>query len=146
MYSVKDNLEDLMAKNNLTLTLLSSDIKIPYKTLSNYINEKYLPNLNTAIKLADYFHCSLNFLVGLSDNEDYGNYGCMDNLFLTRYEKLLKDTNTTHYRVSKDLGFNINISRKWRTGSIPSLAVLTKLADYFGVSIDYLIGRNKLKK
>lgn len=29
-------------------------------------------------------------------------------------------------------------------GTTPSLAVLTKLANYFGVTIDYLIGRNRL--
>lgn len=144
MYSVKENLEELMSNHNLTLTQLSAELGIPYKTISNYTNGKYLPNLNTAIIIANYFHCSINYLVGLSDNEEYGNYSEVDNLFLSRYEELLKTTKVTHYRVTKDLGLNINISRKWRAGTTPSLAVLTKLANYFGVTIDYLIGRNRL--
>ena len=143
MYSVKENLEELMSNHNLTLTKLSVELGIAYKTISNYINGKYLPGLNTAIKIANYFHCSINYLVGLSDCEEYGNYTDMDNLFLSRYEELLKINKVTHYKVTKNLGLNINISRKWRAGTTPSLAVLTKLANYFGASIDYLIGRNK---
>ena len=143
MYSVKENLEELMSNHNLTLTKLSVELGIAYKTISNYINGKYLPGLNTAIKIANYFHCSINYLVGLSDCEEYGNYTDMDNLFLSRYEELLKINKVTHYKVTKNLGLNINIFRKWRAATTPSLAVLAKLANYFGASIDYLIGRNK---
>lgn len=63
MYSVKENLEELMSNHNLTLTQLSAKLSIPYKTISNYINGKYLPSLNTAIKIANYFHCSINYLI-----------------------------------------------------------------------------------
>lgn len=89
------------------------------------------------------FIAVLTILLGLSESEDYGNYTDIDNLFLSRYEELLKINKVTHYKVTKTLGVNINISRKWRAGTTPSLAVLTKLTNYFGVSIDYLIARNK---
>ena len=39
--------------------------------------------------------------------------------------------------------FNLSTANtgKWKNGSYPSIDVLKKLADYFNVSIDYLIGR-----
>ena len=33
MYSVKENLEELMSNHNLTLTQLSAELSIPYKTI-----------------------------------------------------------------------------------------------------------------
>ncbi len=63
MYSVKENLEELMSNHNLTLTQLSAELGIPYKTISNYTNGKYLPNLNTAIKLLTIFIVALIILL-----------------------------------------------------------------------------------
>ena len=35
---------------------------------------------------------------------------------------------------------------KWRKGTVPTGEKLCLLADYFGVSVDYLLGRSKIKK
>ena len=65
---------------------------------------------------------------------------------LAIYKKELKSQNITHYRLTKDTDINVNDVAKWKTGSIPTLYNLIKIADYLGVSIDSLIGREKIKE
>lgn len=56
------------------------------------------------------------------------------------FEKLLKNTNKTIYRVSKDTEIAPTTLYDWRDGkSVPKIDKLKKLADYFGISIDYFI-------
>ncbi len=63
------------------------------------------------------------------------------------YEKLLVDNNITSYKVSKDTGISTSTLSDWKTGrSVPKLDKLKKLADYFGVTLNYLIGDEELKK
>lgn len=58
---------------------------------------------------------------------------------------LIKEKKTTKYRVAKDCGLNINIFTFWESGrQKPSLDALIKIANYFNVSIDYLVGREVL--
>lgn len=42
--------------------------------------------------------------------------------------------------VAKDLGFSENAFYKWKTQS-PKAETLQQVADYFNVSVDYLLGR-----
>lgn len=35
---------------------------------------------------------------------------------------------------------------KWKAGSIPTGATLNKIAEYFGVSVDYLLGNEQKEK
>ncbi|MDF2510430.1 MAG: hypothetical protein K0S04_296 [Herbinix sp.] len=58
------------------------------------------------------------------------------------FEKLLTIHNITPYKVSKETGIGQPTFTAWKNGtSKPSPKTLEKLAKYFGVSIDYLLGR-----
>ncbi len=51
----------------------------------------------------------------------------------------------THYRVAKDTGISLSLFGKWKekpTSKISS-EKLVLIADYFGCSIDYLVGRTE---
>lgn len=39
-----------------------------------------------------------------------------------------------------ELGFSKNTATKWKHGSVPYDTTLKKIADYFGVSVSYLLG------
>lgn len=64
------------------------------------------------------------------------------------YEKfvyLLDKTNKTAYQVSKDTGIAQSVLSDWKRGrSTPKVDKLKKLADYFGVSVDYFLEPYKL--
>lgn len=56
------------------------------------------------------------------------------------FEQLLKMTGSTVYRVSKETGISASTFTDWKNGrSIPKADKLKKIADYFGVSLDYLL-------
>lgn len=62
-------------------------------------------------------------------------------MFIDVLEKLCQENKTTVTQVLKALGLSTSKGTAWRNGSIPNGEILEKLADYFGVSIDYLMGR-----
>ncbi|HWT74337.1 MAG TPA: helix-turn-helix transcriptional regulator [Mobilitalea sp.] len=58
-----------------------------------------------------------------------------------KFEELLNLNNITAYKVSKDTGIPYSALSEWKAGrSTPKQDKLIKLAEYFGVSIDYLLG------
>ena len=59
--------------------------------------------------------------------------------------RIIKEKKTTKYRVTKDCNLPSNIFTFWENGrQKPSLDALIKIADYFNVSLDYLVGREPL--
>ena len=63
------------------------------------------------------------------------------------FSKLLKEKNVTRYRVSVDTGIAQTTLSDWKRGrSVPKADKLKILADYFDVSVDYLLGETDTKK
>lgn len=56
------------------------------------------------------------------------------------FEKLLKDSGITAYKVSKETGISTATLTSWKKGNYtPKADKLQKIADYFGVSMEYLL-------
>lgn len=56
------------------------------------------------------------------------------------FEQLLQKYNVTSYKVSKETGITQTALSNWKSGrSTPTTKTLQKIADYFGVTIDYLM-------
>lgn len=60
--------------------------------------------------------------------------------FFDIIENLCKQHNTKVTNVLKEIGLSRSKGTAWRNGSIPNGEILVKLAEYFNVSIDYLLG------
>lgn len=57
-----------------------------------------------------------------------------------KLERLVKEKNTTFYKVAMDLGFARSIFSDWKSGkSMPKTDKLIKIADYFGVDVGYFV-------
>lgn len=57
-----------------------------------------------------------------------------------KFEKLLKKTGKTAYRVSKDTGISTATLSSWKTGEYqPKIDKLKILADYFEVPLEYFL-------
>ena len=59
--------------------------------------------------------------------------------------KLRKENNITQDELAKKLDVSAQAVSKWENGGAPDLELLPRIADYFGVSIDYLFGRCEIK-
>ena len=56
------------------------------------------------------------------------------------FEQLLQKFGVTPYKISKETGVTQTSLSNWKNGqSKPSTPTLQKIADYFGVSVDYLM-------
>lgn len=63
------------------------------------------------------------------------------------FERLLQEHGVTAYRVGKETGISTATLTDWKKGrSTPKADKMQKIADYFGVSVDYLLGNTDEKK
>lgn len=61
-----------------------------------------------------------------------------------KFEELLKKNNVTAYRVAKETGVTTATLTSWKQGKYtPKREKLQKIADYFGVGIEYFTGEEK---
>ena len=61
-------------------------------------------------------------------------------MFYEIVNNLCKERKTTITRMAEEIGLSNAAPTSWRKGSVPKLTTLEKIADYFGVSVDYLRG------
>lgn len=63
-------------------------------------------------------------------------------MFSEIFKQLIQDSGLTVYQISKDTGISESLMSHWKSGrQLPKYDSLNTLADYFGVSGDYLLGR-----
>ena len=67
-------------------------------------------------------------------------------MFFDRLKKLCDEKGISAYKACTDVGLNRAAVAKWKTGSVPSGSTAAKLAEYFGVTTDYLLGKEEQKK
>ena len=57
-----------------------------------------------------------------------------------KFQQLVKAKGITTYRVAKDIGLAPTVFSDWKSGkSKPKVDKLKKIADYFGVTIEYFL-------
>ena len=64
-------------------------------------------------------------------------------LLINKIEILCKQAGITKTKLFVDCGLNKNIITNIKNGSIPSVDKIAIIADYFHVSVDYLLGREE---
>ncbi len=64
-----------------------------------------------------------------------------------KFAELLQIHNTTAYQVAKATGIGQSTLSDWKSGrSVPKIDKLKKIADYFGVSVNYFTEDDKKEK
>ena len=59
-----------------------------------------------------------------------------------KIEELVNKRGITLYALAKELGFAKSLFSDWKSGkSMPKTDKLIKIADYFGVTVEYLISK-----
>lgn len=65
-------------------------------------------------------------------------------MFYDRFVELCKANGMSPAAVAREIGLSNSSTTTWKRGSLPKGDTLQKLADFFGVSIDYLLGKDDL--
>ena len=66
-------------------------------------------------------------------------------MFFNRFKALCDERQISVYRACTDIGLNRSAVAKWKSGGKPNGSTAAKLADYFDVTTDYLLGQSEEK-
>ncbi len=64
-------------------------------------------------------------------------------MFFDRFKALCDERGISVYRACTDIGLNRSAVAKWKSGGKPNSSTAARLADYFGVTTDYLLGQSQ---
>ncbi len=117
-------------------------IGVSNTTYSNAYNYGIIPKTSSLIQIADYFNISIEYLIGNTDSERFEK-SLRTVPFKERLIELQKSKNiSTVYELSQRVHIHRNNIAQWnKLNCIPLIDDLIILADFFKVSIDYLLGR-----
>lgn len=65
-----------------------------------------------------------------------------DNQFFDRFYLLCRQHGTSPNAVGRVIGASSGSITAWKRGVVPRAGMVNAIADYFGVSVDYLLGYN----
>jgi len=141
MSDFSESLKELMLEKNLTYRALSKIIGISISNIGRWINREQFIYLSSALKLADCFECSLEFLFGRVDTRlNYIPRSCPP--FYNRLKEIMQLQAITQYKLFiKDKIVTPSQFHQWKNGSDISYETLITLAKYFNCTLDYLVGR-----
>ena len=66
-------------------------------------------------------------------------------MFWLKYVELCNSVNKAPNKVASELGVTSGTATKWKNGAVPQDRTIKKIADYFGVSVEYLKGETDIK-
>ena len=88
-----DNLKKIRETKNITQVKLSTDLEVSQELISRYELGTSFPQPQMLIKLANYFNCSVDYLLGITDvstpvNYLANNYNKRDLELINKYNSL----------------------------------------------------------
>ncbi|MDE6211081.1 MAG: helix-turn-helix domain-containing protein [Clostridia bacterium] len=136
-----ENLKELMFDKQITIKSLCENLDIGMSTTYRYLRKESMPHTTTIVKIADYFCCSVDYLLGLAPHliDDKLNYTPP---FRIAFAQILKEYGTTRYQLNKQTKISNSKLDYWFHGTQnPSIDNVLKLTKYFDCTIDKLLGR-----
>ncbi|MCH5147038.1 MAG: helix-turn-helix transcriptional regulator [Clostridiales bacterium] len=137
-------LDELIKEHYKTITQFSLEISCSEATVSRYIQGKSYPTVDIAVRMADYFNCSVDFLLGIKDEEfeKFEFKPCPP--FGERFVEVCKEKQISRYKLQQLTEIPESVMRYWVRGKTkPSIVNIVKIAEKLKVSVDYLLGREK---
>ena len=130
---------------NLTPSEFAKQIGCGKGTISRYLHEQKIPDVGLLIRMADFFNCSTDYLLGRETEKYTRIFVKTCPSFQERLPKLCKELQITKYQLQKQTGIAESAIYNWQNGtSKPRLENLIKIAETFDCSLDFVLGRSSL--
>jgi len=142
MSSFSDKFNELIEDKNTDIEKISKFLGLNNNTkVYAWLKGNNTPRFKTIVMLADYFTCSLDYLLSRTENFKTIKPKVLPE-FNIHLKKVLKECKCSQYKLLKDNVVSKGHLNSWFNKKIvPSTENIIKLADYLNVSIDYLVGR-----
>lgn len=133
--------KDLIDENGLSVGDVVSFMHKNPTTVYDWLRGKHLPRINEIFDLSNLFKCSIDYLICKTENYEYLKPKKFPDL-AQQIEKVLNETEVTRYKLCKNKILTRGADYRIFYQKInPSTETIVKIADYLGVSVDYLVGR-----
>ena len=136
-----ERLKELITESNKSDEQIAEIVGVHRTTIGKYKSGKDFPSTDTFIKLADFFNCSADYLLGKNDDLTTSAFKTCPpfneqlNFLLNKY-KISKQALSINSHIPESIIY------QWRDGIYkPTLANVIKLAEYFDCSVDAILGR-----
>ncbi len=142
-------LREIMDWEDMSARSLSKIIHADRKGVRGWLQGNHFPRWDTVIKIADYFHVSIDFLVGMEDDEIAytGTFKTVTveeakEKFLSSLKTFMQQNHLTIYAVAKGAKVGQKPVKNWLVkGSMPEMMTIIRLSQLMNRSIDSLFGR-----
>ena len=135
-----ERLKELMAERDMRSETLAREAHIAGSSIRSWLRGASFPTYKSAVKLADFFCCSLDFLAGMSDTFESVTPRAVPP-FYPRLRRIMEERCVTRFSITENTPIKDAFFTNWSHGQQPLLPTLCTLASYLDVSLDYLVGR-----
>ncbi len=141
MSKFAEMLETLIFEHKMDFKSFSSVTGIAASCITDYVHGNIYPSIANLIKIADYFQCSTDYLLGLEDeNKNLTFKPCPP------FNEQIKSLKEFYKCPAKKFYDNNGITKsgyfEWKNGTRqPSLDSIIKLANTFDCRVDFILGR-----
>ena len=138
-----ERLEELMFYAGVNALQLSAATDIDQSNIYKYLSGAWLPSCEVAVKLCDYFKCTLDFAFARDDKNDAFEFAqCPP--FPQRLREIIKENNLTNAQFIKRTGVSEAVFYRWLNGKrSPTAESIARIADGLERTMDYVAGREK---
>ncbi len=135
-----ERLSELMLCNNISADRLSEILGVSSTTIRYWKNGQRAIVLSKLLSIANYFDCSLEYLIGKTDTLlDFTVKSNCD--FYSSLRKIMLSKNVSRYQIVKDTSIYDSYFTNWAKGKDVHILTLAELANYLDITLDCLVDR-----
>ena len=149
-FTIGERLVQLREKFGLSQAQVASTIGVDRTSYAKY--EKNVNKPTRKLKeLSELFHVTTDYIMCLSEHPYGAPFAGQDNenflvfdyqIFAIRLKNLCQKNNISQEELEKISGVSLQVIEDWESSKrTPDAPTLSQLANYFNVSVDYLLGR-----
>ncbi len=136
-----ETLKDLMQEENLNAYNLAKNIGVAPSSITCYLNGEYSPTLKSIIRIADYFKCTTDYLLGLESYNSSEKFSLCPPIG-NRLKELVNKKGYSGSRFCKESGIPEGTYFAWTAGRVePNIESIVKISKFLNCSVDYVLGR-----
>ena len=132
-------LSELLNERYMSAAALAKIVGLSGPAVRNWRRNCSAVKLEHLLRVAEYFDCSLDFLCGRTEYEKPFNKAASP-IFAEKLKELITNSKTPIDHISKATQLDRRNFYDWMNGALPVSSSLIRLADYFGCTVDYLVG------
>jgi transcriptional regulator with XRE-family HTH domain len=135
-----ERIKELKEEYNLSNLQFEKISGCKNQSISSWLTKGVYPKLINLMRLSEYFECSIDYLLGMTDNKSFIRRK-ISIPFLERLNELIATNNSSEYAVAKECKFNRSSFVNWRKRNLlPQTECIIAISEYFGCSVEYLLG------